>query len=555
MKKIYLAGLLLLSAMASFSQITVGFSSFLTGLTAPVDIVNAKDGSNRLFIVQQNGTIRVYDGTLLATPFLNMAGSITYDAGGERGLLSLVFHPQFATNGYFFVYYNNTDGNAELAQYHISATNSNIADPTSRKVLLAITKPYTNHNGCKLNFGSDGNLYFGTGDGGSGGDPQNNAQNLNSLLGKMIRINVDNFTTAPYYTVPASNPLVGVPGTRPEIYSWGLRNPWRWSFDRQTGDMWIADVGQDAWEEVNYLPAAATSGLNYGWRCYEGTHNYDLSQCGTTPATGKTTPIFEYGHNNAGGYSITGGLVYRGVEYPALQGYYICADYVRPNGWLIKSNGAGGWTVMQQTNFPANISTFGDAEDGTLYLASLSGTIYKITTDIILPVRLLSFSAQAQNNRDFISWRTTADASLTGFEVEQSIDGTRFGTVGTVQPIAGNTSDYHFATATVPTDRYYRLKMVYNTGTVLYSSVVKIAAAPVSKIAVAYTTARQLHLTTPVPLQQVNLANLQGQKLQSFSSLGTGTHILNTTTLPAGIYYVQCIRQDNAVESQRFVVY
>lgn len=555
MKKIYFASLLLLLAVSTFSQVTVGFSSFLTGLTAPVDIVNAKDGSNRLFIVQQNGTIRVYNGSLLTTSFLNLAGSITYDAGGERGLLSLAFHPQFTTNGYFFVYYNNTDGNVELAQYHLSATDPNVADPASKRVLLTITKPYTNHNGCKLNFGTDGNLYFGTGDGGSGGDPQNNAQNLNSLLGKMLRINVDNFTTAPYYTVPTGNPLVGVANTRPEIYGWGLRNPWRWNFDRQTGDMWIADVGQDAWEEVNYVPAATTSGLNYGWRCYEGTHNYNTSQCGTTPATGKTFPIFEYTHSTAGGYSITGGLVYRGSEYPTLQGYYICADYVRPNGWLIKSNGAGGWNVTQQTNFPANISTFGDAEDGTLYLASLGGTIYKIIPGAPLPIRLLAFSAQTQNNQDIISWRATADASLTRFEIEQSVDGTRFSIAGTVSATAGNTANYNFATTALSTDRYYRLKMVYNTGTVQYSTVVKIAAKPASKIMVALTAARQLQITTPVLLQQVNITNLQGQKLQSFSSLSSGTHILNTTPLAAGIYFVQCIRQDNMVESQRFVVY
>ncbi|MEJ7610697.1 MAG: PQQ-dependent sugar dehydrogenase [Ferruginibacter sp.] len=317
MKQFYLAILFTLAGYASFSQPVIGFSSFLSGLTTPVDIVHANDNSNRLFILQQNGIIRVYaGGSLLPTPFLDMASLIKYDVGGERGLLSIAFHPQYSANRYFFVFYNNTAGHTELAQYQTLATDPNIADPASRKILLTIIKPFSNHNGCKLNFGPDGNLYFAPGDGGSGGDPNNYAQNLNSHLGKMLRINVDNFTTFPYYTVPPTNPLIGVPNTKPEIFAWGLRNPWRWNFDRFTGDMWIADVGQNAREEINMVPAADISGRNYGWRCYEGNQAYQLSLCGPTPAVGKTFPIFEYPHTAAGGYSVTGGVVYHGTEFP-----------------------------------------------------------------------------------------------------------------------------------------------------------------------------------------------------------------------------------------------
>jgi glucose/arabinose dehydrogenase len=554
MKKCYLFLFLLLAGSRGFSQPVLGFQSFLTGLTAPVDIVNAKDGSNRLFIVQQNGIIRVHSGgSLLATPFINLSSVIRYDVGGERGLLSIAFHPQYATNRYFFVYYNNTAGNVELAQYRTSSSDANVADAASGKILLTITKPFTNHNGCKLLFGTDGNLYFGTGDGGSGGDPQNNAQNLNSLLGKMIRINVDNFNTAPYYTVPSTNPLVGVANTRPEIYGWGLRNPWRWSFDRQTGDMWIADVGQGAWEEVNMIPAAATSGLNYGWRCYEGTHAYDLSQCGTTPATGKTYPIFEYDHSSAGGYSITGGLVYRGTEFTALQGYYMCADYVNPNGWLIAPNGSGGWNVTQQTNFPANVSSFGDAEDGTLYLSTLSGTVYKVLVTGSLPVRLLSFNGESRNGRDVLRWTTTADPSLDHFEIEQSPDGTRFHTIGSLQPTTANA--YSYTTTAITGDRYYRLKMRYSTGSVQYSAVLRLTNKSSAGISATVTGHSQLQLTTATNLQQVNLLNMQGQKVQQFGKLTSGSHVLNSSNLPQGVYYLQCIKEDKSAENIRVFIY
>lgn len=553
MKKLYFTAVLMMAALLGYTQPILSFSSFASGLTAPVDIVNAKDGSNKLYIVQQNGTVRVHSGgALLPTPFLNMSSVITYDAGGERGLLSLAFHPQYSTNRYFFVYYNNASGNGELAQYQTLAGSPDQADPASRKVLLTIIKPYTNHNGCKLNFGPDGNLYLGVGDGGSGGDPQNHSQDLGSYLGKMLRINVDNFTTAPYYTVPAANPFVGVAGALPEIYSYGLRNPWRWSFDRSNGDMWIADVGQDAWEEVNYVSANATGGLNYGWRCYEGTHTYNLSQCGATPTTGKTYPIFEYAHNNTGGFSITGGLVYRGTEYPALQGWYICADYVRPNGWLIRSNGAGGWNVAQQTNYPANISSFGDAEDGTLYAVSLSGTIYKVIVSGVVPVRLISFEGKNMGAKDLLSWKIASDPSLQIFEIEQSADRTRFAKIGEIP--ANGTEEYNFNADITPSDRYYRLKIKYSTGSIQYSDIIKIAAKDKNGV-IAYAISKdQIQLTNPSPLRLVSLINMQGQKLRSFNNISSGAHILNIPNLPSGIYYLQCTGEGRNTETVKIFI-
>lgn len=558
MKKALLFLFLFANSFLISAQPVVGFSSVAgtTGLTKVVDIVNAKDGSNKLFFVQQNGIVRVYSGAaLLSANFLNISSIITFDNGGERGLLSLVFHPDYAANRYFFVFYNNTVGNTVLAQYRTSATDPNVADPASGKVLLTIIKPYANHNGCKLNFGPDGNLYLAPGDGGSGGDPENHAQDPASLLGKMLRINVDNFTdaTLPYYDIPATNPFISTAGYLPEIYALGLRNPWRWSFDRQTNDMWIADVGQGAWEEVNYRQFGQTSGLNYGWRCYEGTHTYNFTSC---VAAGKIMPVFEYPHNNAtGGYSITGGYVYRGTEFPALQGYYICCDYVTTNGWLIKRNTNGSTNAaIQQTNFPANITCFGEAEDGTLYAGSLNGSVYKVIVSSILPVRLLSFSGRFSDGRDLLNWTTTIDPSLSRFEIEQSDDGTRFQLLSSQLAInSGTTAAYSFSAQPVTVAiRFYRIKMIYADGTVQYSAIVKIGSSPLQQITVSYNSAKQIQLSTPVDLRSVTVLNLTGQKMYALSDVKAGNRVLSTDHFISGMYVVNCVTNDG--RQQQFKV-
>ena len=553
MKKYYIFLFFVFAHFYSHAQPTLSFSSFITGLTKPVDIVNAGDGSNRLFIVQQSGQVKIYSGgSILASPFLNMSSLITYD-GNERGLLSIAFHPQYATNRYFFVFYNNLAGNTELAQYQTLASDPNTADPASRKILMTFIKPFTNHNGCKLNFGPDGDLYFATGDGGSGGDPNNNAQNLNAYLGKMMRINVDNFTVAPYYTVPADNPLVGQLNTKPEIFDWGLRNPWRWSFDRLTGDMWIADVGQNAWEELNMIPAANTKGLNFGWRCYEGNHAYDLSLCGATPATGKTFPIFEYGHNAAGGYAFVGGLVYHGAEFPALQGYYICADEVNTNGWLIKSNGVGGWNVGTQNNFPGSVSTFGEAENGTLYVASLAGTIYKVISSGVVAVRLISFDVSSNNGRDLLDWKITPDPSLSKFELQYSVDGISFNAIHSVDGITGP-ADYHFETPSSRADRWYRLKIIYHTGGASYSPIKKLNGNA-AEIIVTGTPATDPQLINTVSLRNVVIINAVGQRVRSLGAFAAGTHQISSADLAKGTYYLQCVRENGVVENLKLMLY
>ncbi|MFL5810245.1 MAG: PQQ-dependent sugar dehydrogenase, partial [Flavisolibacter sp.] len=328
---------------AQAPTITYESPAFISGLTAPVDLVNAGDGSNRLFIVQQNGLIRVRQGTspFTISNFLDLGSSgldlISYIAGGERGLLSMVFHPDYngTTNRYFFVYYTEkTTGRIVVRRFETSAGDQNIVDVSSSFLIMAVDHPgQSNHNGGKLNFGPDGYLYFALGDGGSGNDPPNNAQNGNMLLGKMIRIDVTSTPTSQTfgnYVIPPSNPYVSDPTVLDEIWALGLRNPFRWSFDRANGDMWIGDVGQSAREEIDYRPAGSTGHVNYGWSCYEGSiSNPSTSVVGCTAAD-KVFPIFDY-VNPTIGQAVIGGYVYRGPDNPTLTGRYIATDAYKGN--------------------------------------------------------------------------------------------------------------------------------------------------------------------------------------------------------------------------------
>lgn len=369
MRKLLLS-VTILSSLLFYSQSFV-LEEFATGLSNPVEITNAND--SRLFVVQQNGIIKIIqpNGTINAADFLNISSKITF--GGERGLLGLAFHPQYATNGYFFVYYNNTAGNIVVARYSVSSTNPNIANAASEKTILNIPKPFDNHNGGSIHFAPDGNLWIVTGDGGSGGDPNNNGQNKNSLLGKMLRIDV-NSTAA--YNIPAGNPFVGVDGAD-EVWSYGLRNAWKFSFDLTTGNALIADVGQGAIEEINKMPIATTA-LNYGWRCYEGNNAYNTSGCAASSTM--TFPVAVYDHSG-GKCSITGGYVYRGTASPSLQGKYFFADYCSQQIGTLDTNNVITWSSAFSGN---NFSTFGEDNLKELYVAAVNnGKIYKITTSTL----------------------------------------------------------------------------------------------------------------------------------------------------------------------------
>ncbi len=355
-----------ISAQPALSLVPV-----ITGLNSPIELVHAGDGSNRIFIVQQGGTILVYDKAyaLLGT-FLAITAGFT--SGGERGLLSMAFHPGYATNGFFFIYYTNGAGDLELARYRVSA-NPNVADDASKVIIKTIPHPInSNHNGGELHFGKDGFLYLSTGDGGGGGDVLNNAQNTTVLLGKMLRFNVTTTDNPPYFTLPPTNPYGN------EIYAIGLRNPFRWSFDRLTQDMWIGDVGQNNWEEINYRPAASSLGVNYGWRCYEGNTTYNTSVGCSGPVTNYIFPVYTY--PNPGGAAITGGSVYRGTTYIALKGYYVASDFYSGVFYKLKFDTINQlWIATSQNLTPAGMINFAETEDGELYAVSLfSNAIYRI---------------------------------------------------------------------------------------------------------------------------------------------------------------------------------
>lgn len=356
-----------------YAQPALSFLPVITGLSQPMQLVHPGDGTGRIFIVQKAGSIMAYSKTYnLLSTFLTVTG-IT--STGERGLLSMAFHPGYAVNGLFYVYYTNGNGDLELARYKVS-DDPNVADALSKKVMLTIPHPtYQNHNGGELHFGNDGFLYLSTGDGGSGGDPFNNAQNTALLLGKMLRFDVNTSDIFPYYTVPAGNPYGN------EIFALGLRNPFRWSFDKLTQDMWIGDVGQDSYEEINYRPYDSSLNVNYGWRCYEGNvvYNNTGTGCGG-PLSNYNFPVYSYATPNPG--AITGGTVYRGDNYVDFRGYYVATDFYTGTLYLVKYDTITHTaTTTLQTPSPTvtGISDFGETEDGEIYAVSLSANaIYRV---------------------------------------------------------------------------------------------------------------------------------------------------------------------------------
>ncbi len=353
----------------AFAQ-DVDLEVYASGFNKPIDIQNA--GDSRLFIAEQDGLIKVIntDGSTRPTPFLDLTAIVGSD-GNEQGLLGLAFHPNYSGNGYFFVNYTNNAGNTVVARYTVS-TDQNIADSTSEEIIMTITQPYSNHNGGAIVFGPDGYLYIGMGDGGSGGDPDNNAQNTASLLGKILRIDIDNGLP---YTIPSDNPFVSNSSIENEIWAIGVRNPWRFSFDSQNGDLWMGDVGQYDYEEINHT-AAGVSGLNYGWRCYEGYHTYDTNGC--QDIANYTFPVAEYAHSGSGAYrcSITGGYVYRGSIHTGLRGWYFFADYCSDEIGTVNSNYE---ITYHEPTIGDSFVTFGEDHIYELYVAGLnSGVIYII---------------------------------------------------------------------------------------------------------------------------------------------------------------------------------
>ena len=415
----------------------------------PVDLTNDGVNPERLYVVERSGRIRIIDLTTrqITATLLDISGQI--ECCGETGLLGLTFHPDFANNGYFYVNYTaplrpNPDGTSApnnqgnlvatttIERYTMSSPTATSVVANSGLVILEVDQPYGNHNAGDLVFGPDGLLYIPLGDGGSGNDPENRSQDNSTYLGKLLRIDVDNPSGGRNYGIPPGNPFVGDANVLDEIFATGLRNPFRASFDRATGDFYTADVGQNAWEEVDFIPAGSPGGQNFGWKPCEGDHPRGNTGATPCPNPAFTDPIFEYDRN--AGRSITGGFVYNGQHADDLVGYYVCADFVTANFFVFRRNPDGSITNAPTVNGGASdtpgvgsVSTFGEDLAGNLYVANLSsGRIFEVTTVLALPADLDQWTATAAGKRVELRWTTLHEEQTASWTLERSADGTTF---------------------------------------------------------------------------------------------------------------------------------
>ena len=517
------------SASAASAELpSLTLVSPVSGFSQPLSIAHAGDGSGRLFVAEQGGRIRIVkNGAILSTPFLDISSRIS--AGGERGLLGLAFPPDYPSKRYFYVNYTDTAGNTVIARFRVSA-DPNVADPASEQVVLRINQPYPNHNGGQLAFSPrDGYLYIGMGDGGSGGDPENRAQNSSELLGKVLRIDTETGSPATY-NVPATNPFVSRTGFRPEIWSLGLRNPWRFSFDRQTADLYVADVGQGAWEEVNFQSSASAGGENYGWRIMEGTHCFNPSTgCNTS---GLTIPVAEYSHSL--GCSVTGGYVYRGRLYPRMHGLYIYGDYCSGRIWGLRREGSA-WQNTLLLDTTHNISTFGEDEAGNLYLANIgNGTIYTLID---------ATPAPAASSVQFSAARYTATEGVASVPITVTRTGSSDGTVTVGYEVSDQTarqkSDYTLAAG----------RLTFAPG-----ETSKSFDLLVNEDSYAETTPETVRLTLNTPTGGATLGtqNTATLDINDNGDTGTGANPIDDTNIFVGQHYHDFLNRQADAGGQAF---
>jgi len=548
---------------------TISYQSVLTGLNDPVEVVNAGDGSNRLFIVEQSGTIKIWNGVTTSI-FANFGatGANIISFGGEQGLLSMAFHPQYdgVNNRFFFIYYNDVSGDIAVRRYETAIGNPNTVNLSTSTPIITIPHPgASNHNGGKLNFGPDGHLYFATGDGGGGNDPSNNAQNGNVLLGKMLRLNIDTTTVAygnyGIPTTPTPNPYVSDPTIDDRIWALGLRNPFRWSFDRLTGDMWIGDVGQGAQEEINFRPAGSTGNVNYGWRCYEGYPSTPgVPDC--TPVN-YVPPVYDYPNPAGSSTSVIGGYVYRGNEYPNFRGYYMALDVYSGDVFLLSPNGGSGFDSSVQTGLPVNFMVgFGEAEDETLYVVSQgTNAMYKVvaTGGTALPVKFNRFNVQQVLGFNRLQWKTYSEINSKNFHIEYGYDGRSFQRAGLVSATGSSNGSTYQYDHVISTDRdlYYRIAVEDIGGAIQYSDVIRIGAGRNNKIRIYPTVISD-------GLLQIQTANEWVGAIQIISTSGavvysktyssfTGNLLVSLPPLAKGIYIV-CIKTSKGNVYERVLV-
>lgn len=551
---------------------------FTSGLSSPMQVLHAGDGTGRMFVTERAGVIKVFDANA-ATPSLTTFLDLnvpTPKVGtlGEGGLLSIAFHPDYASatsinRGVFFAFYTNTrptSGDLIIEKYKVADPLSNVAAVTEATVVLLIPhRSASNHNGGEMHFGPDGLLYVSVGDGGGSGDTNHNAQrtspqaagDLSYLLGKMLRIDVNNSTAASPYAIPAANPFGN------EIFDYGLRNPFRWSFDRQTGDMWIGDVGQNNWEEIDFRAATTAPGVNYGWNCFEGNATYasDNPLCGTFP---NFTPAYDYD-----GQSVIGGTVYRGRKYLDLMGYYVGTDYFTGEFQLIKRNEDNtAWVTTihppaTMGNPAQNItgySDIGEAANGELYAVRMNpGAVFQIKASGALPVTLQHFRGSKTIEGNKLTWQTVLEENFRGFEIEYRSDRAAFRKVGEVQTESNRAgASYQFYHK--PDDSgqaYYRLKMVDKDESFSYSNIISIHEDDEKEsdfVRPSFIQTNTLHVLLEGNFQFIELVGTSGNVLHKQEVTGKkGSLEIPIHNVPSGIYLVRLRNPDRSIQQKVLV--
>ncbi len=536
--KALLLSLIPCASLFAQDPVTIALEPFASGLSGPVDLAHC--GDERLFVVEQAGRIKIIapDGTVSTTPFLDITTRVN-DSGNEQGLLGLAFDPDYTTTGIFYVNYTGGTGNGEsrISRFRVTE-DPNVADPESEEIIYTVTQPYSNHNGGDVEFGPDGYLYVGFGDGGSADDPNNNAQTLtNDALGDMIRIDVRNNET---YTIPPTNPWVGAGNdTLPEIWASGLRNPFRFGFDALTGDLWIGDVGQNAWEEVDVWPAGDNSGPNFGWRCREGAVVSPTSvTTGCPPASAFVEPVSVHDHDNESWCSVIGGRVYRGAEFPRLSGRYIYTDYCPTPYYSLLADGSGGYVREQISTNNGGFGTACIAENNTLELFvtnETTGTIKRIVDQC--PMDPPSITA------DGVMLTSSEGDSYTWYLDGEAIEGA---TTQTIEALANGS---------------YTVSVELNNGLCeLTSAAVEVGNVGIGGVDLALfgihpSPARELIYLTGVhaDLAALQVLDMSGRVVATRSLTGQRAVTMDVSDLATGMYMIRLASKEGTMVQQRAI--
>lgn len=541
----FLSVLLVFFNTFSFAQPTLVLNQFASGLIKPNGIANA--GDTRLFVTGKDGFIWVLDsiGNAKPRPFLNIDSEVG-SVGSEQGLLGLAFSPNYKTDGYFFVNYTDTTGDTHIARFSVSPGNPDSADASSEKLILFVKQPFANHNGGCLIFGPDNLLYCSLGDGGSVGDPLNNAQNKKVLLGKILRIDPLNGNP---YLIPSTNPFATDTAYAPEIWAMGLRNPWRFSFDRHTADLWIGDVGQHSYEEIDFQQAASKGGENYGWRCYEGDSTYFTSGC--APSTNYIFPVHSYDH--AKGCAITGGYVYRGANEGDLYGRYLSTDYCGGVFLSTTPDGKGGWKVDTLQTFSFfEYTAFGENTSGELFVtAMVSGKIMKITTAACAPTAHILSTDSVKYCGPFLLLQAVQGK---GFSYQWNLNGGAISGATTSSYQVTQSGDFSVLVTNDSTcssnSNIVHVDFCNSTDERLQQSISKIYPNPaINQVSIEFYSAKK-------ELQKLTILNALGQEIykeEKIISVGVNNWTIDTEKFAKGFYLVN-LEQTSGVAVRRLVV-